>query len=228
MPHRGHHGRFGSFVIKASNVTLDGDGHAVTVPSDVESTARYDGVTVRDLRLGNGGINFPYQNGATGLQILDSELTGISISEATRFTIRGNTVSGGLHITGRKHCIVKGGDGSEVPCSVGRVAVVDIWSEGDVIEDNSFYGENLTDVRFVQISEAKNLGFRNNHVEIANSTGNIIQTHYTTDSTFEGNTILSDIDPPKGARPTDCTSATFLRASRSGTTLSVPTARTAC
>ncbi|MFH1018696.1 MAG: right-handed parallel beta-helix repeat-containing protein [Pseudomonadota bacterium] len=192
----------GDFTIKADSVTLDGQGHSVTVASDVVSTFKHDGVTVQNLKLKDGGITVVYQNGAQGLKILDNELTGILILEATGITIRGNTVAGGLGIAGRGQCIYADNRSACDPYSGDhltrkKLMVVDLWSDDNVVENNSFHGEGMTDVRFVQVANQRGLKFRNNHVEISNSSGNIIQIHYTIDSTFEGNTILSDIDPSK-------------------------------
>jgi hypothetical protein len=186
----------GSFRIKADGVTLDGQGHTISVPAEVVSVEAYSRVTVKNLKLLDGGINFPYQSGATDLSFLNNELDEFYVAEATKVTIRGNTVHGGLHLLGKAHCIDKGGDGTPVTCGVGKVQATDIWSDDDLVENNSFIGENLDSaVRLIQIANTRRFTFRNNHVELINGTGNIVQVHYSVDATFEGNRIITKKNP---------------------------------
>ncbi len=186
----------GDFTIKADNVTLDGQGHSVTVTSEISSTARHDNLTIQNLKLSDGGVTDVYQNGAQNLKIVNNVLSGIIIGEATQITIDGNTVYGGLGMSGASHCVVKG-TSTTTSCVVGTTRVTDIWSADNLVENNTFQGESPGGNPFIQLANQLRLVFQNNQVELDNSAANILQVHYTVDSTFEGNTIVSNIDSTK-------------------------------
>lgn len=85
------------------------------------------------------------------------------------------------------------GDAQHDVTCVGNTCTPNYWNSDMLIENNTFRESGYDYSPYLQLSVMRRLTFRNNTVESLSGTGNILQLHFTFDSTFENNTLKQTV-----------------------------------
>jgi len=180
-------GGSGTINITANNITLDGQGFRFTGSASIQAIGR-TGTIIQNVDVGGSDITI---EGGSNNQILDSIAGYVEARETSGAIIRGNTITN----TGSTALLI--GDNFDV-------ANPSVWSDNNLIENNTITGNGNTDTRFVYMRHMRNSTFRNNTITLLNATFSVsggepvdnstLAVMYTSyNNTLSGNTFTLDI-----------------------------------
>lgn len=193
----------GALAIKASNITIDGQGHSIKVSSDIANPTGNAGAVIKNIHLQDGGINFAYGTAtSTGVTITDSTFDSVEIYGYPQITFLRNVVNGVSAFADNESL-------SEANRYTSNHDIEDNLFRNDTNSDDSSCPSSansktriLKDVRFVKFRYWKNSVFSNNIIKLCYGSGNIVQMHYSNHVEFSKNTIrvvYPDVPLPAGS-----------------------------